>query len=274
MRVSQINIYPIKSCGGIALDAAQIDARGFVNDRRWLLVDSANHCLTQRELPRMALIAVAIEDGCLRLTAPGVSALELPVDQPGARVAVSVWKDGGIGAVDQGDGVAAWFRALLGRECRLVRFADDAVRPVNPKYAPHPTDSSAAPEGRQVGFADGFPFLIISEASLADLNARLDNPLPMNRFRPNIVVADTEPYAEDGWRAIRVGGEEIDVVKPCGRCMVTTTDQATAARAKEPLRTLASYRRDTGGGPLFGMNAIHRTSGGTIHVGDSVEVLS
>ncbi len=154
----------------------------------------------------------------------------------------------------------------MGRECRLVRFADDAVRPVNPKYAPRPTD--------QVSFADGYPFLIVSEASLAELNSRLDDPLPMNRFRPNIVVADTEAYAEDTWRAIRVGGEAIDVVKPCGRCMVTTTDQATAPRAKEPLRTLATYRRDTGGGPLFGMNAIQRASGGTIHVGDSIEVLA
>ncbi len=265
MHVSQLNIYPIKSCGGIALEAAPIGARGFVNDRHWLLIDSANHCLTQRELPRMALIQPALDADCLRLTAPDVGGIELPLDQPGARVDVSVWKDSGIGAIDQGDQVAVWFSTYLGQDCRLVRFADDAVRPVSPKYAPRPTD--------QVGFADGYPFLFISEASLADLNRRLDDPLPMNRFRPNVVVADTEPYAEDTWRAIRVGDVEFDVVKPCGRCTITTTDQATAARAKEPLRTLATYRRDNGGGPLFGMNAIHRASGSTIHFGDKLEVL-
>ncbi len=212
----------------------------------------------------MALIQPAIADDCLRLTAPGVSGLELPVDQPGERVGVTVWKDSGIGAVDQGDPVAAWFSAYLGSNCRLVRFADDAVRPVNPKYAPRPTD--------QVSFADGYPFLIISEASLAELNSRLDDPLPMNRFRPNIVVAGTEAYAEDTWRAIRVGEVEIDVVKPCARCTITTTDQATAARGKEPLRTLATYRAGKSG-PLFGQNAIQRASGGTIRLGDPVAVI-
>ena len=231
------------------------ERRGFVNDRRWLLVDGDNRFLTQRELPRMALIQPTIEGDCLRLSAPGVGDFELPVDQPGARAAVSVWKDSGIGAVDQGDPVAAWFSDFLEYDCRLVRFADDAVRPVSPKYAPRPTD--------QVGFADGYPFLIIAEASLDDLNRRLDTPLPMNRFRPNIVVADAEPYAEDTWRAIRVGEVEIDVVKPCARCAITTTDQATAARGKEPLRTLATYRNQNGGA-MFGQNAIHRTSGGTI----------
>ena len=158
MHVSQLNIYPIKSCGGIALDAAPIGARGFVNDRRWLLIDSNNRFLTQRELPRMALIQPALDADCLRLTAPNVGGIELPLDQPGARVEVSVWKDSGIGAIDQGDQVAEWFSTFLGQDCRLVRFADDAVRPVSPKYAPRPTD--------QVGFADGYPFLFISEASL------------------------------------------------------------------------------------------------------------
>lgn len=265
MRVSQVNIYPIKSCAGVSLDAALISNIGFVNDRRWLLVDSDNHFLTQRELPRMALIQPAVADDCLRLSAPGIGGIELAVDQPGERIGVSVWKDSGIGAIDQGDQVAEWFSTFLGHDCRLVRFAEDAVRPVSPKYAPRPTD--------RVGFADGFPFLIISEASLVDLNSRLETPLLMNRFRPNIVVADTEPYAEDTWRAIRVGEVEIDVVKPCARCAITTTDQATAARGKEPLATLATYRIGQNGGAMFGQNAIHRTSGGTIHVGDPVSVI-
>ncbi len=267
MHVSQLNIYPIKSCGGITLDAAQIGKRGFVNDRNWMVIDAHNAPVTQREIARMALIRTAVDDRVLRLSAPEIDALELAVDQSGERVAVSVWGDKGIGAVDQGDAAAEWLRAVLGSDCRFVRFADDSVRQVSQKYAPRETD--------QLSFADGYPFLIISEESLADLNNRLEQPLPMNRFRPNIVVRGADQaFAEDTWKEIRIGDVIFDVVKGCGRCSITTTNQETAVRLKEPLRTLASYRRDTGGGPLFGQNAIQRTSGGTVHVGAEIEVLS
>lgn len=265
MIVSALHIYPVKSCGGTALDAAVIGSRGFVNDRRWLIVDAEWRFLTQREIARMALIHPTVDEHCLRLSAPGAAGFELAVDQPGRRVEVSIWKDSGVGAVDQGEAAAGWLSDFLGRDVRLVRFADDYTRQVDQRYAPRESD--------QVGFADGYPFLVISEESLADLNSRLDEPLPMNRFRPNIIVRGADvPFAEDGWQAIRIGDTVLDLVKPCARCAITTTDQATAARGKEPLRTLAMYRPGTSG-PLFGQNAIHRAGGGTIHIGDTVKVL-
>jgi uncharacterized protein YcbX len=268
MIVSEVNIYPIKSCAGTRLDVGVIEARGFANDRRWLLVDEDWRFLTQREIARMALIKPDVDDRCLRLSAPGMSAFELPVDQDGKRAAVTIWKDSGVGAIDQGDDVAQWFSDYVGRKVRLVRFADDYMRQVSQQYAPRETD--------QVGFADGYPFLIISEDSLADLNARLETKgeqaLPMNRFRPNIVVRDAgEPYAEDTWRTIKVGDVLFDLVKPCARCAITTTNQVTAERGKEPLKTLATYRKDRGG-PLFGQNAIQRSTG-VVKTGTPVEVV-
>ncbi|MBI1257123.1 MAG: MOSC domain-containing protein [Chloroflexi bacterium] len=264
MLVSQVNIYPIKSCAGISLDAAEIGARGFVNDRRWLVVDEDWSFLTQREIKEMALIKTAVDAECLHLSAPNSGGFDLPVDQDGERVAVTIWKDSGVGAVDQGDAIAGWLSDSLKQRVRLVRFADDYTRQVDQTYALRASD--------QVGFADAYPFLFISEASLADLNERLDEPLPMNRFRPNIVVKDTEAYAEDHWKTIRVGEVIFDVVKSCARCAITTTDQATAERGKEPLRTLAMYRQGPKGSPLFGQNAAHR-SRGTIKTGMAVEVL-
>jgi uncharacterized protein YcbX len=268
MIVSEVNIYPIKSCAGTRLDVGVIGGRGFANDRRWLLVDEDWRFLTQREIARMALIKPEVDERCMRLSAPEMSGFELPVDQGGKHVEVTIWKDSGVGAVDQGDDVAQWFSDYVGRNVRLVRFADDYVRQVSQQYAPRESD--------QVGFADGYPFLIISEDSLADLNARLEakseSALPMNRFRPNIVVRDAgEPYAEDTWRTIRVGDVLFDLVKPCARCAITTTNQATAERGKEPLRTLATYRKDRGG-PLFGQNAIHRSLG-VVTTGAPVEVV-
>lgn len=259
MIVSEVNIYPIKSCAGTRLEAGVIEARGFAHDRRWLLVDEDWRFLTQREIARMALIKpdVTTDARCLRLSAPGMSAFELPTDQGGKRVAVTIWKDSGVGAVDQGDDVAAWLGEYVGQKVRLVRFADDYVRQVSQQYAPRETD--------QVGFADGYPFLFISEESLADLNARLvakgEEALPMNRFRPNIVVRGAdEPYAEDTWRTIKVGDVLFDLVKPCARCAITTTDQVTTQRGKEPLKTLSTYRL-VGSGAMFGQNAIHRSTG-------------
>ena len=264
MLVSQVNIYPIKSCGGISLEAAEIGTRGFVHDRRWLIVDEDWSFLTQREIKQMALIKTAVDAECLHLSAPNNGGFDLRVDQDGERVAVTIWKDSGVGAVDQGDAIAGWLSEYLKQNVRLVRFADDYTRQVDQNYALRESD--------QVGFADAYPFLFISEASLADLNQRLDEPLPMNRFRPNIVVRDAEPYAEDRWKTVRIGEVVFDVVKPCARCAITTTNQATAERGKEPLRTLAMYRQGPKGSPLFGQNAAHR-SRGTIATGAAVEVL-
>jgi uncharacterized protein YcbX len=264
MHVSQVNIYPVKSCAGISLDAGEITPRGFRNDRRWLVVDEHWDFLTQREIKEMALIRTAVDAQCLHLSAPNSGEFDLAVDQDGKRVEVSIWKDSGVGAVDQGDEVAGWLSDFLKHSVRLVRFADDYTRQVDQKYAPSESD--------QVGFADGYPFLFISEESLEDLNTRLDEPLPMNRFRPNIVVRGAEPYAEDTWKSVRINGVLFDLVKDCARCAITTTDQATARRGKEPLRTLALYRQGPKGSPLFGQNATHRSLG-TIRLNDIVEVI-
>jgi uncharacterized protein YcbX len=178
----------------------------------------------------------------------------------GERREVAIWRDR-CDAIDQGDAAAEWASAFLGASCRLVRIADDTVRPVDRDFA--------VSEGDQVGFADGYPFLLTTEESLADLNDRMAQALPMDRFRPNIVISGFEPFAEDDWRRIRIGEIAFAVVKPCARCPITTTDQATAKRGQEPLRTLATYRQVPGKGVMFGQNLIHESTG-IIRVGDPV----
>jgi uncharacterized protein len=258
--LSGLHIYPIKSCGGIELESAELDATGIRHDRRWMLVDGRGEFVSQRSTPRMALISVSLGDECLVVGAPGVPDLEVPFGgDDGTRIDVEVWGDAQRG-VPAGEEYDRWFREFLGGDYRLVRQPDEDVRPV---------DSVYAEDGDRASFADRFPFLLISEASLGDLNGRLDEPLPMNRFRPNLVVRGCGPYAEDGWGEVRVGDVVFRVAEPCRRCAITTTDQETARRGKEPLRTLATYRRDGGGEVLFGRNLIH-SSAGTLRVGDPV----
>ena len=262
--LSALYLYPIKSCAGIALDVGDLDARGIVRDRSFLLVDPKGRFITQREKPRMALIQPAIlADGTLVVSAPGMPTVALPGAINGHRYTVAVWKYRGE-AIDQGDALADWFSSFLGITCRLVLFPDDVVRKVSVKYARREQD--------QLGFADGYPLLLISEASLADLNTRLEHPLPMSRFRPNLVVRGTEPYAEDRWRTIRIGDLTFDIVKPCARCVITTTDQVTTQKGKEPLKTLSTYRLATTNGVMFGQNVIHAQPG-RIHRGDVVEII-
>lgn len=257
--------YPIKSCGGSSLGEAAVGSRGIIHDREFMIVDATTGLfLTQRELPRMALIRPRMEGDLLRLDAPGMSRLTVEPVRQGATRRVLVWHDR-CPAVDQGPDIAGWLSEFLKSDCRLVRMADDHVRRVNRRYA--------VSDGDQVGFADGYPFLLISEESLVDLNARLSSPLPMNRFRPNIVVTGgAVPYLEDTWRCVRIAGIDFHLVKPCARCVITTTDQDTGERGKEPLTTLAGYRR-TNRGVLFGQNMIHGNSG-AIRRGDLVEVLA
>jgi len=255
--------YPIKSCAGMALDVAEIGARGFVHDREFMLVEPRSGLFfTQRELPRMALIRPSVVGDLVTLGAPEMSPFSAQIVAEGPERDVVVWRDR-CRAVDQGDAAAGWLSRFLGREVRLVRMAEDFSRSVNPDFA--------VDEGDEVGFQDGYPFLIISEESLADLNARLAEPLPMNRFRPNIVVRGGGPFAEDGWRRLRIGAVEFHLVKACARCAITTTDQETAAVGREPLATLATFRR-VERGVLFGQNAIHAAPG-AIRRGDAVEVL-
>ncbi len=293
LRVTALNVYPVKSCRGLAVDSTAVDARGFAGDRRFLVVDAQGRFLTQRAHPRMALIETALTAEGLTLSCPGqgsvsvsLSALRPPVSGIGAPVSgfafpasglrspvseVSVWKDL-VTADDCGDAPAQWLGDFLGLSCRLVRAGSAYSRLIPGRKIPAALAALGAPP-HEVSFADAFPFLVISEESLADLNARLDAPVPMNRFRPNLVVAGGTPYAEDDWRRFQIGEVVFHGATRCGRCVVTTTDQLTAVRAPEPLRTLASYRRDAEGAVLFGRNLIHETKTGRVNVGDAVELL-
>lgn len=262
--VSALNFYPVKSCRGTPLSEAVIGARGIVGDRSYMLVDADGRFLSQREHARMALIEPRLTVDALTLAAPRQETISIPVLARGERSEVTVWRDR-CEAVDQGDAAAGWASSFLGTSCRLVRIADDAVRAVDRDFAVSDDD--------QVGFADGYPFLLTTEESLVDLNDRMAEALPMNRFRPNIVLSGVEPFAEDDWRRIRIGEIVFAVVKPCARCVITTTDQATAERGMEPLRTLATYRQVPGKGVMFGQNLIHH-SAGVIRVGDPVELLA
>lgn len=269
--VSDLACYPVKSCRAVPLESARVADRGFADDRLWMVADPDGTFRTQRTLPALARITAELDDGTLRLHHDEHESLAVAVPGGAAagmdarRTTARIWKDE-CAALDAGDEAAAWLREVLGEPLRLVRIADEAHRRLDPEWVDDPEP--------QTGFADGYPFLLTTRPSLADLNARLAEPVPMARFRPNIVVdGDIEAFAEDGWRRLRIGDVEFDVVKPCARCVVIATDQQSGARAKEPLRTLASYRRADGGGVIFGQNLVHRGRG-TIRLGDPVEVLA
>lgn len=264
MKLTAIHCYPIKSCAGSALDQARLDEFGVEHDRRWLVTDPACRFLSQRDWPRMALIRPTVLANGLRLSAPGMEPLVVPSPaQQAPQRQVTVWHDHCI-ALDAGEGAAQWLSSFLGMSCRLARMGPQFQRPVNAQYAVGHD---------QVSFADGFPFLLASSASLEDLNARLPEPVPMNRFRPNLVVSGAQPFAEDGWAQIRIGDVVFHAVKPCARCTVTTVDQGAGVRGKEPLVTLATYRKTNDGLILFGQNLIHHPKEGRLRVGDRVEVM-
>jgi uncharacterized protein len=258
-RLSGLNVYPIKSARGIALNQSDIDDFGLRYDRRWMVVDQAGKFMSQRSHPRMTLVVPTLVDEMLRVEGPGMLPLQLPIDPvPAITTTVSVWNHA-CDATWLGEVPARWFSELLGCPASLVHMPDTTMRPANPAYAA---------EGTRVSFADAYPFLLLSEASLTDLNSRLTDPLPINRFRPNLVVAGCEAYEEDRWSSIQIGGISFEVVKPCDRCVITTTDQMTGERGKEPLRTLAMYR-NVDGKVMFGQNLVHRERG-NLRVGDRV----
>ncbi len=258
MQLSGLFIYPIKACAGLALPRAAVVERGLAADRRYMVADRNGRFVTQRELPRLCLVETALEGERLVISAPGIGSLSLPsaLDK-GERVRFQVWSSQG-SALRHDDG-SRWFSELLGDEMQLVYMPDDERRAVNP---------ARARPGDVVSFADAYPLLLISEESLADLNARLDEPLEMRRFRPNLVISGAEPYGEDRMTRLRVGSVSFRGVKRCDRCSVTTVDPETGVRGKEPLRTLAKYRLEDGK-VWFGMNLIHDHQG-ELRVGDEV----
>jgi uncharacterized protein YcbX len=252
-----LHVYPVKSCRGIALEEAPVTATGLEHDREWMVVTPGGRFLTQRELPRLALVGTRLEQRSLWLSAPHAAPLEIPLGHVGTPARVLVWRDH-CAARDAGDAAARWLAEFLEREVRLVRFDAAHRRQSDPAW----TGTARA----YAQFADGYALLAISTASLDDLNARLPKPLPMNRFRPNLVLDGLPPYGEDTLGEFHVGGQvRLRAVKPCTRCAVTTTDQGTGAvDGAEPLRTLKTYRWNAGlRGVAFGQNVIVLAGAGT-----------
>jgi uncharacterized protein YcbX len=274
-QVAALHLYPIKSCAGVSVPIWPIARYGFSHDREFLVVDSEGNFLTQRTHPKLAAIRPVPERDLLRLRAPNLPEITVPWFRSpsdhivGSKRSVSIWKDQ-VEADDLGEEVAAWLAAHLGLNVRLVRIGSRYRRVIQEGRVP--TVHREALGIPEVSFADAYPFLIISEASLADLNQRLPQPIPMNRFRPNIVIAGAEPYAEDHWQTVEIGSLRFRHGGPCVRCVVTTTDQISLERGKEPLRTLATYRQNDNGGVNFGMNFFCESSMGTIRVGDIIRL--
>ncbi|MEW6029270.1 MAG: MOSC domain-containing protein [Chloroflexota bacterium] len=264
IQISSLIYYPIKACHGFDVDSSRVELMGLEHDRRMMVVTPEGEFLTQREFHKLALVTPTLADGTVTLSAPDYASIRVAIQTAGAPRPVNIWKSKNVHAIDQGEEAAQWFSDWLGASVRLVHIADGFKRRLNPKYA--------VSENDHTGFADGYPILVISEESLADLNARLETPVPMNRFRPNLVVKGCEPFAEDTWKRIRIGEVEMAIVKPCPRCVVTTIDKQTLAQSKEPLKTLATFRKQAGGA-MFGQNVIPLNEG-RLNVGMTVEVLA
>jgi len=264
MHVSELYIHPLKSARGIPVKEITLDDRGPAGDRRWMLIDPAGLMVSQRDYPRMALIGAERNGDGLICTAPGMPPLHARTPRTGEtpRLNAIVW-DNEVDVQLASDEAHTWFSQFLGGPCRLVHQPDDAFRQVNRVYAP---------KGAGVSLADGYPLLLTGQGSLDDLNSRLESPIDMRRFRPNLVVFGSGPFEEDTWREIRAGEITFSLVKPCARCPIPTVDPDTGVMGKEPMRTLATYRR-RGSDIFFGWNLLPRSLG-TIHVGDPVEVLA
>lgn len=262
--LSALYSYPIKACRGHSLESALVERRGLQHDRRFLIVDPQGVAITQRDIASLALVVPNLADSTLGLSAPDMPTILLPIAVDGPIQRATVWDDSDIKTIDQGDAAAEWLSSYLKVDARLVFMPQDGIRPVNPQYATHTDDT--------VSFADGYPILIASQESLDDLNSRLEIPLPMNRFRPNLVVSGCGPFEEDTWQRIRIGEVEMALIKPCARCEVTTIDQQSLVKGKEPLKTMATFRRVGGTKVMFGMNVIPLNEA-KIRVGDSVIVL-
>jgi uncharacterized protein len=277
MKISEINIYPIKSLGGISLNEAIIEQRGLQYDRRWMLVDENGKFLTQREFPKMSTISISLTKNGLNVAVAGFDDLLVPFEVEGERLKVQIWNSNCEAIISESQ-TNDWFSKVLQTNCRLVFMPDDSRREINPRFVLNKDI---------VSFADGYPFMILGENSLNDLNSRLETTLPMNRFRPNFVASNAEPFAEDFWKKIKIGETVFRTTKPCERCVITTVEQKDGVfTGKEPLKTLAKYRQtkqlfpsnyqDFGlseNAVLFGQNLVAENFGETIKVGDNIEIL-
>ncbi|MBT8439156.1 MAG: MOSC domain-containing protein [Gammaproteobacteria bacterium] len=265
MKLTEIWIYPVKSLPGIRLESAAINARGFEYDRNWMLVDDEGQFMSQRRSVRMAMINVAMVNDELQFEYEGKESLRIPLKQNSDEtMMVTVWKDT-LEASLVSDKADRWFSDVLDMSVQLVCMKDTVTRNLDPGYAS---------EADQTGFSDGFPFLLLSQASIDDLNYRIndaDHVMEVRRFRPNLLVSGCEPYAEDDWLRVRIGTIDFRVVKPCSRCVITTINPDTTNKSVEPLRTLNTYRKK-GRLVYFGQNLIHDAVG-SVCVGDQLELV-
>jgi uncharacterized protein YcbX len=260
--VTDLLVYPIKSLGGMSVSAALVGDRGFEHDRRWMLIEESNRFVTQREFPEMALLKASIANEILsvRDSRDGAS-IQIPLSSPsGSALQVNIWDDQCSALLVEGESTQ-WFSKRMGRPLRLVYMPDASNRLVDKDYAN---------QGEITGFSDGFPILIIGQSSLDDLNCRLEKPVPMDRFRPNIVFSGGDAFEEDSFRVFRIGDVRLQAVKPCARCVLTTTDQETAQRSAEPLKTLAGFRK-ANNKIYFGQNLLAENRG-WIRVNDQLIV--
>jgi uncharacterized protein len=262
--VQNLYLYPIKSLGGISVQEAQVEERGFKYDRRWMLVDQSGGFLTQRQHPQLALLQVALSESELSVISKVDPSREISFDlemNSGKEMQVSVWGDV-VTALQVAPAVSAWFSDFLGMNVDLVRMPDSSHRKLDPRYAV---------QEESVSFADGMPYVIIGQASLDELNGRLADPVGMDRFRPNLVFSGGEAFTEDQFKQLQIGEVEFQVVKPCARCVMITVDQERGTKGKEPLATLATYRSQ-GSKVYFGQNAV-ALSQGIVRVGDPIQQL-
>lgn len=259
--VQDIFIYPIKSLGGIRIAEAVVEEKGFQHDRRWMLIDEEGVFVSQREYPQLALFSVDLRETELIVYQRKdlENLIQIPFDEAtGPELMVTIWDDQVLAKVVH-PLVSQWFSKILGFEVNLVVMPENSHRKVDPRYAVN---------GESVSFSDGMPYLLIGQESLNDLNSRLENPVPMDRFRPNIVCAGGTSFLEDSLRKIKIGEVEFQIVKPCARCVMTTVDQASGEKGKEPLKTLSSYRT-INSKVYFGQNMVALQSG-KIKIGDNI----
>ncbi|WP_373520020.1 MOSC domain-containing protein [Aquiflexum sp.] len=261
MQLLDIYIYPIKSLGGIRVEEANLEERGLQYDRRWMLVDNQGDFLSQRKHPKMAMIQTNLSNNKIEVflknhVEENITIPFEPLSQE--MIPVSIWDDEVIGQVVDRK-INQWFSDILGFSCNLVHMPTSTERKVSSKYAA---------KNESVSFADGMPYLLIGQASLNDLNNRLENPVPMDRFRPNLVLSGGHAFEEDDWDKVKVGDAVFKITKPCARCVMTTVDQTTGKKSKEPLKTLSTYR-EIEGKVLFGQN-MSLLEGNKIKIGDYI----
>ena len=259
--LNEIYVYPVKSLAGIKVSNWVVNKKGLLHDRKWMLIDSNNQFLSQRRLPKMVLIKTQLTEDQLILSTESSGSITLPLyPDDGTTIDTTIWHDQ-CAANTTSPEVDQWLSDFLDIDCKLVYQADDIIRPVDPHYA-STTD--------QVSFADGFPFLIISDASLDSLNQAMNLQLPIERFRPNLVISQCKSYAEDSWREISINNISFRLPKPCSRCSVPTIDTKTAQTNKEPLTTLNRLRK-WNNQVYFGQNALHDNTG-RLSIGNAVEI--